>query len=176
MNSVLLYILLIPFIIFIPSQALCVIGILTHTPRVEFYGRSLASFLGLALCAIYATFTTAGLNIAGYGGLGQWTAARAFKWVGWYFTGVWFDVEEGGREILDGTRPAVFLGNHQTELDVLYLGHIFPKYCSVTAKRSLKYIPFLGWFSMFYRCSRLPLSSLNEANELIEHILNSDAE
>jgi len=34
------------------------------------------------------------------------------------------------------------------ELDVLMLGAIFPPYCSVTAKKSLKYVPILGWFSM----------------------------
>lgn len=28
----------------------------------------------------------------------------------------------------------------------MFLGRAFPKHCSVTAKRSLKYIPFLGWF------------------------------
>lgn len=38
-----------------------------------------------------------------------------------------------------------------SELDVLMLGCIFPKYCSVTAKKSLKYTPFLGWFSKFSR-------------------------
>lgn len=29
---------------------------------------------------------------------------------------------------------------------MLVLGCIFPKYCSVTAKKSLKWMPFLGWF------------------------------
>lgn len=148
MNTILFYLINTPIVLFIISKVLCIVGIATKVHQIEFYGRSLASFLGLALCAIYATITAALLNVVGYGGLGQWTAARAFKWTGWYFTGVWFEVEDGGRSILDGTRPAVFVGNHQTELDVLYLGHVFPKYCSVTAKRSLKYVPFLGWFSM----------------------------
>lgn len=58
-------------------------------------------------------------------------------------TGVQFEIE--GQEHLK-TRPAVFIANHQTELDVLLLGTIFPPYCSVTAKKSLKRIPFLGWF------------------------------
>jgi lysophosphatidate acyltransferase len=40
----------------------------------------------------------------------------------------------------------VIIGNHQTELDVLLLGSVFPKYCSVTAKKSLARVPFLGWF------------------------------
>jgi len=35
------------------------------------------------------------------------------------------------------------------ELDVLMLGCMFPPYCSVTSKSSLKYYPFLGWFSMY---------------------------
>lgn len=33
-----------------------------------------------------------------------------------------------------------------SELDVLMLGCMFPRYCSVTAKSSLKYTPFLGQF------------------------------
>ncbi|KKY23839.1 putative 1-acylglycerol-3-phosphate acyltransferase [Phaeomoniella chlamydospora] len=77
--------------------------------------------------------------------LAQWTTARAFKWTMRYTTGVTFKIVEG-EEYLNGTRPAVIIGNHQTELDVLFLGVIFPKYCSVTAKKSLKNVPFLGWF------------------------------
>lgn len=37
------------------------------------------------------------------------------------------------------------------ELDVLMLGCMFPQYCSVTAKSSLKYYPFLGWFSTWLK-------------------------
>lgn len=58
--------------------------------------------------------------------------------------GIWFDVMEGEEHLQE--RPAVFVANHQTELDVLMLGGLFPRYCSVTAKKSLKYIPILGWF------------------------------
>jgi len=57
--------------------------------------------------------------------------------------GIEFEVEGEGNLL---TRPAVFISNHQSELDILFLGRAFPKHCSVTAKRSLKYIPFLGWF------------------------------
>lgn len=147
MNTILYYFLLSPFIILTLSRAFCLIGKLTGINQIEYYGRSIASFLALSLCAAYATVASAILNLTGYGGLGQWTAARAFKWTMWYFTGVWFEMDDMSRDILDSTRPAVFLGNHQTELDVLYLGHVFPKYCSVTAKKSLKFVPLLGWFS-----------------------------
>jgi lysophosphatidate acyltransferase len=74
----------------------------------------------------------------------------------WITTGVSFRLtgsmkREGGLTGEDAMemRPAVFVGNHQTELDVLMLGSIFPKYCSVTAKSSLKWTPFLGWFSKY---------------------------
>lgn len=55
-------------------------------------------------------------------------------------------IEGDGAELLQNTRPAVIVGNHQTELDILMLGSVFPQSCSVTAKKSLKQIPFLGWF------------------------------
>lgn len=60
-----------------------------------------------------------------------------------------------GEEAL-GMRPVVFVGNHQTELDVLMLGCMFPKWCSVTAKNSLKWVPFLGWFSKSFSPPCIP--------------------
>jgi len=117
----------------------------------------------------------------GYGGLSQYATARAFKWTMWLTPVIEFVVR--GEEHLR-TRPAVFIGNHQTyvsskkslngralwstrkekhgppnkkeadksvsynrELDVLMLGAVFPPYCSVTSKKSLRYVPILGWFS-----------------------------
>ena len=150
--SILLYLLLLPPLIFILSQTLTILGLLLKSSPLEFYGRSLASFLALFLCAVYGTLASALLNLAGYGGLGQWTTARAFKWTMWVCAGVWFEIDEESRKTLDGNRPAVFVGNHQTELDVLYLGHVFPRYCSVTAKRSLMFVPVLGWFSKSHHC------------------------
>lgn len=62
-----------------------------------------------------------------------------------YAAGVTFVIEDPDNYLND-TRPAVIIGNHQTELDVLMLACVFPKWCSVTAKKSLKNWPFLGWF------------------------------
>lgn len=61
-------------------------------------------------------------------------------------TGVDFQIEGDGKQILKTTRPAVIVGNHQTELDILMLGTLFPQNCSVTAKKSLRNVPFLGWY------------------------------
>jgi lysophosphatidate acyltransferase len=113
-------------------------------PRAGFFARCLASYASLLICATYGVLASIVLRLVGYGRVSQWATARSFKCVMWYTTGVRFDIVEGEEYL--STRPAVFIGNHQTELDVLMLGSIFPPYCSVTAKKSLKYIPFLGWF------------------------------
>lgn len=113
-------------------------------PKTGFIARCLSSYLSLLVCATYGVIASIVLRLVGYGRVSQWATARSFKWVMWFTTGVKFDIVEGEQYL--STRPAVFIGNHQTELDVLMLGAIFPPYCSVTAKKSLKKIPFLGWF------------------------------
>ena len=78
----------------------------------SFIGRTLASIGALVICASYGVFASIFLRIIGKPGLSQWTVARSFKHTMWWFTGVWFDIFEGN-EYLE-TRPAVFVGNHQT--------------------------------------------------------------
>jgi lysophosphatidate acyltransferase len=114
-------------------------------PAAGFLARLLAAYISLIACALYGVIVSILLRIVGYGRISQWATARSFKYVMWLTTGVTFKIEDPN-DYLNKTRPAVFIGNHQTELDVLMLGNIFPKYCSVTAKKSLKGTPFLGWF------------------------------
>ncbi|TVY32382.1 putative 1-acyl-sn-glycerol-3-phosphate acyltransferase [Lachnellula subtilissima] len=110
-----------------------------------FYARLLVSYVALLACATYGVFISLFLRLFGYGGNAQWFVARAFKYIMLYSTGASFTVEDP-HNYLSTTRPAVIIGNHQTELDVLMLGCVFPPYCTVTAKSSLKRVPFLGWF------------------------------
>jgi lysophosphatidate acyltransferase len=114
-------------------------------PKAAFIARSLASYLALVSCALYGVFASIVLGLLGHGGSSQWAAGRAFKYVSWLTYGVTFEIVDPNH-VLDTVRPAVFIGNHQSELDVLMLGCMFPKHCSITAKASLKNWPFLGWF------------------------------
>nr|POF07193.1 putative 1-acyl-sn-glycerol-3-phosphate acyltransferase [Quercus suber] len=164
MNGLVFYFAAGAIFLFCTVQALLILGKALQSTTLEFYGRSIASFSALFICAIYGTVSAAVLNVAGYGGLGQWTTARAFKYNMWLFTGVWFEVEDS-HDWLGTTRPAVLVGNHQSELDVLFLGHIFPKYCSVTAKRSLRWFPFLGWFMSLSKTVFIERSSRTQALE-----------
>ncbi|EME45278.1 hypothetical protein DOTSEDRAFT_71099 [Dothistroma septosporum NZE10] len=145
MAGILFWLLTTATVLSVTCNALIISARSLKIPALEFYGRSITSFVALIICAIYGTIASACLNVVGYGGLGQWTTARAFKYTMLLFTGIWFEIHDE-KDWLNTTRPAVLVGNHQTELDVLMLGHVFPQYCSVTAKKSLKYWPFLGWF------------------------------
>ena len=113
-------------------------------PYSSFYARILSSYGTLLLCATYGVVTSLFLSLFGRQNIAQWATARAFHYTMYYTTGVRFEIISG-KEYLN-TRPCVLIGNHQSELDVLLLGAIFPPYCSVTAKSSLKKTPFLGWF------------------------------
>ncbi|KIH90598.1 lysophosphatidate acyltransferase [Sporothrix brasiliensis 5110] len=117
------------------------------SPLAGFAARILASWIALVSCAIYGVFASIALRLSGGNRWqsAQWATARAFKLTMSLLTGITFEVEDP-HDYLGGTRPAVFVGNHQSALDVLMLGCMFPKYCSVTAKSSLRNYPFLGWF------------------------------
>lgn len=115
-----------------------------NVAKASFYARLLASYGCLLLCATYGLIASIVLRLVGEHRIAQWATARAFHYTMGLTTGVYFEVVEG-KEHLD-TRPCVLIGNHQSELDVLLLGAIFPPYCSVTAKSSLAMVPFLGWF------------------------------
>ncbi|PSR94218.1 hypothetical protein BD289DRAFT_336279, partial [Coniella lustricola] len=110
-----------------------------------FAARCLASYLSLLAAALYGVVASLVLGVVGQRQISAWATARFFKYIMAASTGVTFEIIDPNG-YLEKTRPAVFLGNHQTELDVLMLGCMFPKYCSVTAKSSLKKTPFLGWF------------------------------
>jgi lysophosphatidate acyltransferase len=112
-----------------------------------FIARCMSAYLSLIACAAYGTTASAILRVFGlHFKYAQWTTAKSFKWVCRYTIGVRFKILGNGEEILKKTRPAVFLVNHQTELDVLLLGAVWPLHCSVTAKKSLRHVPFLGWY------------------------------
>ena len=59
-------------------------------------------------------------------------------------------IEVENRDRLDDARPCVFVANHQSFLDVVTFGSIFPKRTVSAGKREIGRIPIFGWF---YRLS-----------------------
>lgn len=114
-------------------------------PRASFFARIIASYICLVICAVYGILASLVLRPLGRHRIVQYLTARSFKLTMYLFAGVRFEIVSG-KEYLKAQRPCVIVGNHQSELDVLLLGAIFPPWTSVTAKSSLKWVPFLGWF------------------------------
>lgn len=135
-------------------------------PYSSFLARLLASYFCLVLCAIYGVTVSILLRLVGKHRLAQHWTARAFQLCMRLTTGVEFDIVSG-KEYLN-TRPSIIIGNHQSELDVLFLGAIFPPYCSVTAKSSLKMIPFLGWYMALSGTVFIDRSNRNDALKAFE--------
>ncbi|KAK0748809.1 hypothetical protein B0T21DRAFT_407292 [Apiosordaria backusii] len=113
--------------------------------KAAFVARSLAMYISILIASIYGLGAAIVLSSIGKRGLAQWAVGRCFKFCMYIGTGLTFEIEDP-KNHLGTVRPAIFIGPHQTEVDLLMLGTMFPQYCSVTAKTQLKKIPFLGWF------------------------------
>ena len=59
-------------------------------------------------------------------------------------------IDVANRERMDDARPCVFVANHQSFLDVVTFGSIFPRRTVSAGKREIGRIPIFGWF---YRIS-----------------------
>jgi 1-acyl-sn-glycerol-3-phosphate acyltransferase len=55
-------------------------------------------------------------------------------------------VEAEGIERLTRSSPAVYLANHQSNMDLVVHGAVYPRRCVVVGKKELALIPFFGWF------------------------------
>lgn len=95
-------------------------------------------------CAFYGVLASIVLTVIGKQHLAQWATARAFY--NTFSTLLNVKIVVRNEQNLLNNMPGILVGNHQSSLDILILGRIFPQGCTVTAKKSLKYIPFLGWF------------------------------
>lgn len=112
--------------------------------NITFYFKTFVAVNIFFGCAIYGVFASSVLSLMGKQKLAQYTVARAF-----YNSFSWclnIKIKVVNEQKLLDNLPGILIGNHQSSLDILILGRIFPKGCTVTAKKSLKYIPFLGWF------------------------------
>lgn len=116
----LLYLLALPPALIMILRALSLVLPGRLAQLASFYAFSITGFLLLMICAIYGVMASIALRLVGYGGLSQWTVARAFKWTMWWTTGVTFRVSGSMKATSAGNgedalrlRPAVFLGNHQ---------------------------------------------------------------
>ncbi|KAI8340553.1 hypothetical protein BC941DRAFT_348203 [Chlamydoabsidia padenii] len=98
--------------------------------------------------AIYGMLAALFLPLFGKAGLINYTVGRGYYYLGRVFTGVRCTIMDE-HNLLES--PAVYVCNHQSSLDIMVMGAVFPKNTSVVAKKEIKYYPFLGWFMILGR-------------------------
>ncbi|KAI5481929.1 1-acylglycerol-3-phosphate acyltransferase [Pseudohyphozyma bogoriensis] len=111
---------------------------------LRYYMRLSVYLSGMAACSIWGVIASIAMSLVGRSKDINYVVARTFHGTVAPLVGIRFTVE--GEEHLYDNRPAVIIGNHQTMLDILYLGRIFPTGASIMAKKELKFMPLLGQF------------------------------
>ncbi|KAI0303997.1 1-acyl-sn-glycerol-3-phosphate-acyltransferase [Russula brevipes] len=113
------------------------------SPLIRYYVRNVLYVCSLGFCSTLGFCAALPLSLVGRRYDVNYVVARTFYAIFSRLSGIQIVVE--GEEHLQ-MRPCVFLGNHQSMLDVLYLGSLFPSGTRIMAKKSLKYIPIFGQF------------------------------
>ncbi|TNY18334.1 1-acyl-sn-gylcerol-3-phosphate acyltransferase [Rhodotorula diobovata] len=111
---------------------------------VRYYAKLVTFLVGAASASAWGVASSLVMACLGRREDIQWLVARFFLHTTAPLLGVRFRVE--GADKLETTHPAVLVGNHQTMLDLLYLGAIFPQRTTIMAKRELQWVPILGQF------------------------------
>lgn len=112
---------------------------------LKFYAKSFVFGLLIIVCALYGVVAGVLLRLIGKEEYAQYTVARAFYHSFSKLLGVKITIKNA--HYLQ-TKPSVVISNHQSALDILVLGKIFQPGYTVTAKKALQYVPFLGWFML----------------------------
>lgn len=120
-------------------------SIANTTPLGRYYWR-VSVFLGsLAIVSICGTVMAVGMTLVGRRHDVNFVVARTFYAL--VSRALDLEVLVEGEEYLQ-TQPAVMVGNHQSMLDILYLGRIFPPKAAIMAKRELQWTPLGPWMFM----------------------------
>ncbi|KAJ7118538.1 hypothetical protein C8R43DRAFT_1035968 [Mycena crocata] len=124
---------------------------LQSIPRGRYYTRTFAYVGAIGFVATIGAFYAAGLSLVGKKFDVNHAVARTFYAVAGTLFGIRVEIE--GEEWLQDTkdgggRPAVFMINHQSMLDLIPLGRSFPKQTSIMAKKSLRFTPLGPFMTM----------------------------
>ncbi|KAH9938083.1 1-acylglycerol-3-phosphate O [Fomitopsis serialis] len=113
------------------------------SPIARYYVRLAVYLSTVGVCSAWGVVCAVGMSLIGRKLDVFFVVARTFYMIASRALDIRLVVE--GEEHLE-TRPAVFIGNHQSMLDILYLGRIFPRRAAIVAKKELQWTPLLGQF------------------------------
>lgn len=135
---------------------------------LKFYAKSVLFGSLIVVCALYGVVAGLVLKLIGKEEYAQYTVARAFYYSFSRLLGVKVTIKNS--HYLQ-TKPSVVVSNHQSALDILILGKLFQPGYTVTAKKALKYIPFLGWFMLALGTFFLDRAKGEKARKVLETAL-----
>ncbi|KAL0070192.1 1-acylglycerol-3-phosphate O-acyltransferase [Marasmius tenuissimus] len=119
-------------------------GFAMSTPNGRYYVRLGVYVASMTMVATFSAVIGAVMAIAGHRYDVNFVVARTFYFLGSNVLGITIEVE--GEEHLN-TRPALYMSNHQSMLDILFVARTMPKKASIMAKKSIQISP-LGPFMM----------------------------
>ncbi len=73
----------------------------------------------------------------------SWLYCRILSIVGLWLMGVRYEIRRSS--LLQSSKPCVFVVNHQSLIDVFFVGRLLPKQTVTVGKSSLRWIPLFGW-------------------------------
>jgi len=113
------------------------------SPLTRYYICNFLYICSISFCSSLGFSSAIPLSLMGRRYDVNYVVARTFYAIFSRLAGLRIVVE--GEEHLQ-TRPCVFIGNHQSMVDILCLGSMFPMGTRMMAKKSLKYIPLFGTY------------------------------
>lgn len=137
---------------------------------LKFFLKSVVYGSLIAGCAIYGVVASIVLRIVNKPQYAQYTVAKVFYAVCSAVLGLKITVKN---EHYLKDMPAILVSNHQSALDIYMLGKLFQPGCTVTGKKSLKYVPFLGWFMYLSGTFFLDRSKSDKARRVLDSALAS---
>lgn len=135
---------------------------------LKFYAKSFVFGSLIIVCALYGVVAGIALRLVGKEQYAQYTVARAFYYTFSRLLGIKVTIKN---EHYLHTKPSVVVSNHQSALDILILGKVFQPGYTVTAKKALKYFPFLGWFMLALGTFFLDRAKGEKARKVLESAL-----
>lgn len=118
----------------------------SRSRRARFYLNTILYMFGMSVCSsIGVTYGLLSCLWPGKRLNTNYVVARSFYYLMRTLIGVSVTME--GEKNLS-RRPAIIVGNHQSMLDILYLGRMFPLRSIIMAKKELRMTPLLGQFMM----------------------------
>jgi len=132
-------------LVYLSLPALIIRTVSNSSPTGRYYVR-VGLYIGtLTVVAAWGVVVAAALSVVGRRFDVNYVVARSFYAIASRVLDIKVEVE--GEDYME-TRPAVYMSNHQSMVDVLMLGRIFPMQASIMSKKEMQWTPLGGFMAM----------------------------